>query len=74
MSRQPSFSAEYLLRTPSLPPSTSLPRGMDGQLQGTVPSTACPQVVAVTPPADAWVQQVVGYGVPELAARDLANM
>ncbi|GAB4815164.1 hypothetical protein N2152v2_002210 [Parachlorella kessleri] len=32
------------------------------------------KVVAVTPPADAWVQQVVGYGVPELAARDLANM
>ncbi|GAB4815165.1 hypothetical protein N2152v2_002211 [Parachlorella kessleri] len=32
------------------------------------------KVVTVTPPADAWVQQLVGYGVPELVAKDLANM
>ena len=32
------------------------------------------QVVAVTPPADDWVQAVMGFGVPEAVARDLANM
>jgi hypothetical protein len=32
------------------------------------------QVVAVTPPADDWAKMVVGYGVPEPMAKDLANM
>ena len=32
------------------------------------------QVVAVTPPADEWAQAVMGFGVPEAVARDLANM
>lgn len=31
-------------------------------------------VNAVEPPADAWVQALTGFGVPELAAKDLANM
>ena len=35
---------------------------------------SCPQVVAVTPPADEWAQAVMGFGVPEGVARDLANM
>lgn len=40
------------------------------------PAAACPvtQVVAVTPPADEWAQAVMGFGVPEGVARDLANM
>ena len=32
------------------------------------------QVVAVTPPVDAWVKQAVGFGAPEVIARDMANM
>lgn len=32
------------------------------------------QVIGVTPPADAWVEQLKSFGVPELAAKDLANM
>lgn len=32
------------------------------------------KVVAVTPPADEWAQAVMGFGVPEGVARDLANM
>lgn len=32
------------------------------------------KVIPITPPADAWVEQLKGYGVPELAAKDLANM
>ena len=31
-------------------------------------------VIAVEPPADAWVQTLTGYGMPELAVKDLANM
>ncbi|KAL4858605.1 Septin and tuftelin-interacting protein 1 [Chlorella vulgaris] len=32
------------------------------------------QVSAVTPPLDDWTQMVVGFGVPEPMAKDLANM
>lgn len=32
------------------------------------------KVIAITPPADPWVEQMKGYGVPEAVARDLANM
>jgi hypothetical protein len=32
------------------------------------------QVSAVTPPPDDWTQMVVGFGVPEPMAKDLANM
>lgn len=31
-------------------------------------------VVAVTPPPEEWAKAVMGFGVPELAAKDLANM